>query len=222
MRSVIFDTETTGMNRFGRDKSEGHRIIEIGCVEIIDRQFTGREFHCFLNPEQPIDPESFAVHGISDEQVKMAPTFRQMADEFLNFLAGADELVAHNIEFDQMFINRELMLINAGFRLEERFKLVDSLKLARQLFGGSRNNLDALCKRYGIDTSSRSLHGALVDSRLLGQVYLKMTGGQNSLDLTVRQQRKGNVTVARDGWLAIEVPAADAERNREIINKIKQ
>lgn len=222
MRNIIFDTETTGMNRFGRDKSEGHRIIEIGAVEIIDRQFTGREFHCYLNPEQPIDPESIAIHGIDDEQVKMAPTFRQMADDFLNFLAGADELVAHNIEFDQMFLNRELLLMNAGFRLEERFRLVDSLQLARQLFGGSRNSLDALCKRYGIDTSSRSRHGALVDSRLLGQVYLKLTGGQNALDLTVQRQQKSNLTIDRDGWLAIAVPAADAAAHQEILNKIKQ
>lgn len=226
MRSIVFDTETTGMNKAGRDKSEGHRIIEIGCVELIDRHFTGREFQCYLNPEQPIDPESTRVHGITDARVKMEPTFAQKAPEFLDFIAGADELIAHNIEFDQMFLNRELALYGAGWRLEERFRLVDTLKLARQIFGSnSRNNLDALCKRYHIDTSHRSLHGALLDSRLLAEVYLKMTSSQNALNLaeaprpTFEAGAEGG-EVPWEGWLALTASAEEQARHQDILQKI--
>lgn len=184
MRQIIFDTETTGFKRGAGDVSEGHRIIEIGCIELIDRRFTGRHFHQYLNPQCPIDPEAIAVHGITDEQVAYAPTFAQIYPELWTYLEGADELIAHNMKFDQAFLNRELAMIGAGFRLEERFTLVDTLAMARQQFVGQRVTLDALCKRFGIDTSHRSLHGALLDSKLLGEVYLKLTGGQSELSLS--------------------------------------
>jgi len=171
MRQIIFDTETTGMNFNGRDKSEGHRIIEIGCVELIDRRPTERYFHRFLNPEQTIEADAIRVHGITNERVANEPTFAAVLPELLEYLDGADELIAHNMPFDQSFFNREFDLAGVGYKLEDRFRLLDTLELARKKISGiSRFSLDSLCKYYGIDNSNRTLHGALLDSQLLADV----------------------------------------------------
>ena len=174
-RQIVLDTETTGM-----PVTEGHRIIEIGCVELIDRKFTGREFHFYLNPQREVDAGAFAVHGLSNEFLKDKPLFSKIADSLMLFLSGA-ELIIHNAAFDLGFLNHEFSLTQPGFiALTEHCSVIDTLLLARQLHAGQRNSLDALCKRYGIDNSKRDLHGALLDSHLLAHVYLAMTGGQGN------------------------------------------
>jgi DNA polymerase-3 subunit epsilon len=176
MRQVILDTETTGLRT-----EDGDRIIEIGCIELVNRKFTGKRYHQYINPERTIDAEALAVHGITNQFLETKPLFADIADEFLNFIGDA-ELVIHNAPFDIGFINYELRLLRKNFkRIEERCKIFDTLVLARQLHIGQRNSLDALCKRYGIDNSNRELHGALLDANLLAQVYLTMTGGQSCL-----------------------------------------
>lgn len=182
MRQIIFDTETTGMNFNSRDKSEGHRIIEIGCIELIDRRPTENHFHQYINPEQAIDPDAVRVHGITNERVADEPTFAAILKNLLTYLDGADELIAHNMPFDQSFLNRELKLAKAGFKLEDRFQLTDTLQLAKAKVPTTRHNLDVLCKYYGIDNSNRSLHGALLDSQLLAEVYLRLTTEQSGFD----------------------------------------
>lgn len=179
MRQVVLDTETTGL-----DPSQGHRIIELGCVELIDRRVTGRTYHQYVCPEKTIDPAAVEVHGITNEFLADKPVFRNIVDEFVGFIEGA-ELVIHNAPFDVAFINAEFQRINSiSIPLRERCSILDTLELARRLHPGQKNSLDALCKRYGIDNSGRDLHGALLDARILGDVYLAMTGGQVSLSLT--------------------------------------
>jgi DNA polymerase-3 subunit epsilon len=176
MRQVILDTETTGLRT-----EDGDRIIEIGCIELINRKFTGKRYHQYINPQRTIDAEALAVHGITNQFLETKPLFFDIASEFLAFIGDA-ELIIHNAPFDIGFINYELQLIRKNFkRIDERCKIVDTLVLARQLHIGQRNSLDALCKRYGIDNSNRELHGALLDANLLAQVYLVMTGGQSCL-----------------------------------------
>ena len=183
MRQIIFDTETTGMNpnRANGHVAQGHRVVEIGCVELIDRLPTGNHFHLYLNPERPVDPEAYKVHGISDDYLADKPVFADVIEEFEAYLAGADELIAHNISFDRVFLDQELALAGRDYTLSERFTLVDTLQIAREKFPGARLTLDALCTRFAIDNSNRSLHGALLDSQLLAEVYLKLTGGQSGL-----------------------------------------
>lgn len=176
MRQIVLDTETTGLQT-----EEGHRIIEIGCIELINRKFTGKRYHQFLNPEREIDEGALAVHGISQQSLQNKPKFRDISQEFVDFISGA-ELIIHNAPFDLGFINYELNLINKKSKPVTDFcRVIDTLILARQLHVGQRNSLDALCKRYGIDNSQREMHGALLDAHLLAQVYLAMTGGQGSL-----------------------------------------
>lgn len=179
MRSVVLDTETTGM-----PVSDGHRIIEIGGVELEGRRLTGRHFHVYLQPDREIDEGAFAVHGISSEFLADKPRFRDVADEFFAFIKGA-QLIIHNAAFDVGFINNEFALIGQAERadLSEHCSILDSLLMARERHPGQRNNLDALCKRYGVDNSNRELHGALLDSEILADVYLAMTGGQTNLSL---------------------------------------
>lgn len=181
MRQIIFDTETTGMNFNAPDKSEGHRIIELGCVELIDRKPTGRTLHLHFNPEQEVDEEAVNVHGMDNAFLADKPLFKDKLDEIEAYFQGADELIAHNMPFDQSFLNRELALAGRNYRLEERFKLIDTVVIARKMFPGARNSLDALCKRFNVDNSGREKHGALLDSELLLEVYLKLTGGQSTL-----------------------------------------
>lgn len=172
------DTETTGL-----DPAQGHRIVEIGCVEIIDRKLTGNTFHVYINPERTMDEEVIAVHGITNEFVADKPLFAAVAQGFLDFVRGS-EMIAHNATFDANFLNHELKKMNPKLgKVEDYCTVVDSLALARKKHPGQKNNLDALCKRYYIDNSARTFHGALLDSEILAEVYLAMTGGQTALSL---------------------------------------
>lgn len=186
MRQVVLDTETTGIG-------EGHRIIEIGCVEVIERKLTGRHYHRYVHPQRAIDAEAQEVHGISIEWLEEsgAPVFAQVADEFREFIAGA-ELVIHNAAFDVGMMDAEFDRLNLS-RTREFCGVLDTLTLAREMFPGSRVSLDALCKRYDIDNSHRELHGALLDSEILADVYLAMTGGQTDLALAVEDNNDNGV-----------------------------
>ncbi|KGD72622.1 DNA polymerase III subunit epsilon [Tatumella morbirosei] len=179
-RQIVLDTETTGMNMIGVHY-EGHRIIEIGAVEVINRRLTGNNFHVYLKPDRLVDPEAFGVHGISDEFLVDKPLFSQVADEFLDYIRGA-ELIIHNASFDIGFMDYEFGKLNRGLEKTETFcQVTDSLLMARKMFPGKRNSLDALCSRFDIDNTKRTLHGALLDAEILADVYLAMTGGQTSL-----------------------------------------
>ncbi len=179
MRQVVLDTETTGL-----DPTLGHRVIEIAAIEMVNRQITGRDYHCYVNPEREIDPGALEVHGISNEFLADKPRFADIAADFLKFIEGC-ELIIHNAPFDVAFLNAELE--NAGREPVTEFceMVTDTLKIARELHPGKRNSLDALCERYVIDNSARTLHGALLDTRLLAEVYLAMTRGQESLLMDV-------------------------------------
>jgi DNA polymerase-3 subunit epsilon len=179
MRQIVLDTETTGL-----EPEQGHRVIEIGCVELVNRRLTGQHFHQYVRPDRQIDPAAFAVHGISDEDLADKPPFSEVAQAFMRFIDGA-ELVIHNAPFDVGFLNHELARLGEGGpRVEQHCKVLDTLTLARELHPGQRNSLDALCKRYAVDNSARDLHGALLDAEILAEVYLAMTGGQATLDLS--------------------------------------
>lgn len=189
-RQIVLDTETTGLN-----PKEGHRIIEIGCVELINRRLTDRQFHMYINPERMIDQGAIEVHGISNESLVDKPLFKDIVDDFLEFISGA-ELVIHNAPFDVGFLNHELKLLNRNLApVDEICTIFDSLVYARKKHPGQRNSLDALCKRYGIDNSHRDLHGALLDSEILSDVYLLMTGGQSSLLDEEESSHDGQETV---------------------------
>lgn len=178
MRQIVLDTETTGLEPY-----DGHRIIEIGCVELVNRKFTGNHYHQYLQPDREIDQGAMEVHGITNEFLEDKPRFVDVVDEFLEFIDGA-ELVIHNAPFDVGFLDHELsMLDSSKGKLSDYCTVLDTLVLARQMHPGQRNSLDALCKRYEIDNSHRELHGALLDSEILADVYLRMTGGQTSLTL---------------------------------------
>lgn len=183
MRQIVLDTETTGL-----DPQLGHRIIEIGCVELDNRRLTGQHFHRYLNPEREIDEAAVEIHGLTSEFLSDKPLFHQVVEEFLEFISGA-ELIIHNAPFDVGFINNELSLLETETApLETLCSIVDSLSLARNKHPGQRNNLDALCKRYEVDNSQRELHGALLDAEILADVYLAMTGGQTRLELGAEEQ----------------------------------
>jgi DNA polymerase-3 subunit epsilon len=178
MRQVVLDTETTGL-----DPAEGHRIIEIGCVELISRRLTGNRFHVYLNPDRDIDPGAVEVHGLSAEFLADKPRFADVAEDLLAYIKGA-ELIIHNAPFDIGFLNHELRLLPKHFAsITEYCTVLDTLMLARKKHPGQRNNLDALCKRYNVDNRHRELHGALLDAEILAEVYLAMTGGQTLLVL---------------------------------------
>jgi DNA polymerase-3 subunit epsilon len=178
VRQIVLDTETTGL-----EVTQGHRIIEIGCVEVLNRRLTGRHFHQYINPEREIDAGAVEVHGITSDFLADKPVFARIADAFLAFVDGA-ELIIHNAPFDIGFLDAELArLDSAAPGLEARCRVVDTLLMARHRHPGQRNNLDSLCQRYGVDNSSRELHGALLDAEILADVYLAMTGGQTALQL---------------------------------------
>lgn len=183
MRQIVLDTETTGL-----EPAAGHRIIEIGCVEILNRRPTGRRFHRYINPEREVDEGALAVHGISNAYLADKPKFEQVAPELVEFIDGA-ELVIHNADFDVEFLNHELRRVaGAPQQIRDRCKVLDTLALARRMHPGQRNSLDALAKRYSVDNSKRELHGALLDAQILAEVYLSMTGGQVSLLLGGEEQ----------------------------------
>ncbi|WP_133129804.1 DNA polymerase III subunit epsilon [Legionella yabuuchiae] len=175
MRQIVLDTETTGIG-----PEQGHRVIEIGCVEIVDRALTGKHYHVYLNPDREVDEGAFRVHGISTEFLQDKPRFNEILQQFIAFVDGA-ELIIHNAPFDVGFLNSELKLANWQNSLETHCRILDTLVMARQKHPGQRNSLDALCKRYEVDNSNRELHGALLDAEILAWVYLAMTGGQVSL-----------------------------------------
>jgi DNA polymerase-3 subunit epsilon len=178
MRQVVLDTETTGL-----EVEQQHRVIEIGCVELVNRRLTGRTYHQYLNPERDIDLGAENVHGLTRETLGKAPTFAQVHPEFLEFIRDA-ELIIHNAPFDIAFLNAELARIELAHKLDDLCRVLDTLALARQMHPGQRNSLDALCKRYSVDNSHRDHHGALLDARILAEVYLAMTGGQANLTLS--------------------------------------
>ena len=177
MRQLTLDTETTGM-----DVGAGHRVIEIGCVEILERVVTGRTFHFYLNPDRDSEPGALAVHGLTSEFLADKPRFPDIVDDWLRFIDGA-EILAHNASFDVGFLENELHLCGREAKLPASCTVLDTLTLARELHPGQRNSLDALCRRYQVDASQRHVHGALLDARLLADVYLAMTAGQGTLDL---------------------------------------
>ncbi|MGD9843666.1 MAG: DNA polymerase III subunit epsilon [Steroidobacteraceae bacterium] len=177
MRQIVFDTETTGL-----DPKQGHRIIEVGAVELIGRRRTGRTFHQYFKPDREVEVGAMAVHGITNEFLSTQPRFGELVDELLEFLSGA-ELVIHNATFDVAFLDAELQRLKHKRKVHDMCSVYDTLMLARELHPGQRNSLDALCKRYDIDNSNREYHGALLDAQLLLDVYLAMTGGQGTLVL---------------------------------------
>lgn len=197
MRQIVLDTETTGL-----EVDKGHRIVELGCVELVNRRRTHRTLHHYLQPDREIDPGAQEVHGISAEMLVGKPRFAEVAREFVEFIAGA-ELIIHNAAFDVGFLDAELRQV---YRDEERKEasgiealctVLDTLSLARRLHPGQRNSLDALCKRYGVDNAGREFHGALLDAQLLADVYLGMTGGQAALLLDQEVQESARKAVSR-------------------------
>ncbi|MDD5037433.1 MAG: DNA polymerase III subunit epsilon [Methylococcaceae bacterium] len=191
MRQIVLDTETTGLN-----PDDGHRIIEIGCIELIHRKITGKRFHAYLNPERQIDQGAVDVHGLDNRFLADKPLFRDIARDFMSFVEGA-ELIIHNAPFDVGFINAELRRLEADWLVEDKRSIadycavLDTLALAKKKHPGQRNSLDALCKRYSVDNSHRELHGALLDAEILADVYLAMTGGQSVLMLEPDRQDYG-------------------------------
>lgn len=222
MRQIILDTETTGL-----DLQSGNRIIEIGCIELIDRKFTGNEFHTFLNPERPIEPGAFKVHGVSLDSLSDKPVFKDIHEDFLAFIKDA-EILIHNADFDVSFLNNEFKLSNIQTTIDEHVSnIVDTLSLARQLHPGQRNSLDVLTDRYNIEGYDRSYHGALLDSKILGEVYLMMTGGQTKLDFNDAIEKK-ELSLKEDfiknsiSLAKVVVTTEEEKSHKEYINKIKQ
>ncbi|MFT5658651.1 MAG: DNA polymerase-3 subunit epsilon [Gammaproteobacteria bacterium] len=213
MRQVVLDTETTGL-----ETSQGHRIIEIGCVELIDRRITDRHWHFYINPEREIDAGAFGVHGISNDFLHDKPLFADVAQDFIEYIKGA-ELVIHNAKFDVGFLDYEFAKLDGeSTRINAICSVLDTLVMARQKHPGQKNNLDALCRRYFIDNGKRSLHGALLDARILADVYLAMTGGQTALSLddsSVQQETSGETlirTIDRTGPLPIWQGSAESDQ----------
>lgn len=186
MRQIILDTETTGI-----DPQQGHRLIEIGCLELVNRKLTKRSFHHYLNPQREVEEEAFRVHGLSTQFLSDKPLFEDIADEFLEFVKGA-ELIIHNAPFDIGFINHEFRLLQRGIApITDYCSVLDTLVMARQKHPGQKNNLDALARRYGADQRDRTYHGALLDSEILADIYLAMTGGQVGLALGQEENEGG-------------------------------
>lgn len=205
MRQIILDTETTGL-----DASLGHRIIEVAAVELCDRRLTGNRFHRYINPERAIDPGAVEIHGLTEDFLKDKPRFAEIAQEFLEFVRGA-ELIIHNAPFDTGFLNRELGLAGLQGLGDCCSGVTDTLRMARELHPGKKNNLNALCDRYEVDNSGRTLHGALLDAELLAEVYLSMTRGQNSLVIEAPMAAVTPAQYAATGSLKLVVLTADAE-----------
>lgn len=183
MRQIVLDTETTGLS-----PEEGHRIIEIGCVELVDRRLTGESFHVYINPERTIDQGAVEVHGITNQFLADKPLFSAISEDFIRFVEGS-ELVIHNAPFDVGFLNSELKRLNQG-AVSDVCLVLDTLALAKKKHPGQRNSLDALCKRYHVINSHRELHGALLDAKILAEVYLAMTGGQSLLNLEPEKEEQ--------------------------------
>ena len=211
MRQIVLDTETTGL-----EVEKKHRVIEIGCVELVNRRITGQKFHRYLNPDRDIDKGAVEVHGITRERLQKEPRFAEISTEFADFVRGA-ELIIHNATFDVAFLDAELaQLPGEKARITDWCSVLDTLSLARRMHPGQRNSLDALCKRYSIDNSHRDYHGALLDARILAEVYLAMTGGQAILTLSAEADSAASRTRRQDSAAGKVVPripviAADEE-----------
>ena len=221
MRQVVLDTETTGLQT-----EAGDRIIEIGCIELVDRKFTDRTFHRYVNPERAVGPGALEVHGIDDEFLSTQPLFEDVATEFLEFVHDA-ELIIHNADFDVGFINHELRRLATPVQdIREHCRVLDTLVLARRMHPGQQNSLDALAKRYQVDNSRRKLHGALLDAGILAEVYLAMTGGQTSLALEGEAEqvalKVSAAPVAREGLDLVVVRATEEEldAHRQMLRRL--
>ncbi len=218
MREIVLDTETTGF-----EPAEGHRLVEIGCVELLNHMPTGRTYHQYINPERDMPAEAFAVHGLSDDFLRPQPRFAEVAEGFLSFVAGG-KLVIHNAAFDMRFLNAELEWIGRP-RLQN--EVVDTLAIARRKFPGASASLDALCRRFGIDNSSRTLHGALLDSEILAEVYLELLGGRQT-GLALGSQNSRSRGSLEAGWrprprptpLPARLTEAEAEAHAKFVAKL--
>lgn len=218
MRQIILDTETTGL-----DFRLGDRVIEIGCVELLNRKLTGQRFHRYINPEREVEAGALAVHGLSNEFLQDKPRFEEVAVEFLDFVQGA-ELIIHNAAFDIGFLNNELALLGRMPLEQVCSGVVDTLKMARDLHPGRRNSLDALCERYAINHSGRTLHGALLDAELLAEVYLAMTRGQESLiielDVAPALDRQESLTAERPPLRVVRASADELAEHERVLAEI--
>ena len=220
MRQIVLDTETTGL-----DPKEGHRIIEVGCVEVINRKVTGNRFHVYINPDREIDDGAIEVHGITNQFLEDKPHYQDIASDLLQYLKGA-ELVIHNAPFDLGFLNAEYKRVDRAWAgIESHCQVIDTLPMARKMHPGQKNNLDALCKRYMVDNSSRDLHGALLDAEILAEVYLAMTGGQTSLSLNAGSDQQddesgGQKYAIRSDRPALRVIKATEQEATEHIQRL--
>jgi len=218
LRQVVLDTETTGL-----DFRLGDRVIEIGCVELLNRKITGQRFHRYINPEREVEAGALAVHGLSNEFLQDKPRFGEIVAEFLDFIQGA-ELVIHNAAFDVGFLNNELALQRKSQIEQACAGVVDTLKMARELHPGRRNSLDALCERYTIDNSGRTLHGALLDAELLAEVYLAMTRGQESLIMELvadpTQGLQAETAAEQPPLRILRASAAELTAHRQVLAEI--
>ena len=224
IRQIILDTETTGL-----DFKTGHRVIEIGCVEIVNRKFTGNEYHSYINPERDSDEGALRVHGLTTEFLSDKPRFSEIYEEFIGFIKDA-ELLIHNAEFDIGFLDNEIKLVSKDLNPIEKevIKITDTLQIAREKHPGQRNSLDALVSRYEINGYDRELHGALLDSKILGDVYLSMTGGQSDLDFSDNSREDKNINLSKDQASArkklkvIKVSAKEKARNLKYLADMKE
>ncbi len=223
MRQIAFDTETTGLST-----DHGHRVIEIGCIEIVNRRITGKSFHCYIDPDREIEGAAFAIHGISNEFLLNKPKFSEVIASLLDFITGS-ELIIHNAPFDVGFLNHEFNLAGHPKSVNDYCTIFDTLVLARQLHPGQKNNLDALCKRYEVDNSHRQAHGALLDADLLARIYLAMTGGQESLFLetqssgrTDEQQNLFNMQIGNKVLPVIKLSDDERKAHLEFLELLKK
>lgn len=225
MRQVVLDTETTGL-----EVSEGHRIIEVGCVELVNRRLTQNRFHFYLNPEREIDQGAVEVHGLTSQFLADKPRFQEIAGDLQGYLEGA-ELIIHNAPFDVGFLDAEFARVNSGWvGLAQVCRITDTLQMARKLHPGQKNNLDALCKRYTVDNSQRELHGALLDAEILAEVYLAMTGGQAALTLggqettetASRDSRKYRLRTDRPALRVVRADPAEQAAHQKRLEAIEK
>ena len=224
-RQIILDTETTGL-----DPKSGHRVIEIGCIELVNRKFTGEQYHIYLNPDRDSDEAALEVHGLTSEFLSDKPRFKDIYEEFLKFISGS-ELLIHNAEFDVNFLDHEIKLLSKKLPTVSDCvsKITDTLQIAREKHPGQRNSLDALVKRYDIGGYDRELHGALLDSQILGDVYLSMTGGQSDLDFSVsvteqevKENGSSNQLNSELNLKVIELTEEENKSHKEYLLRMKE
>jgi DNA polymerase III subunit epsilon len=219
MRQIILDTETTGL-----EPEQGHRIVELAAVEYINRRPTGNNFHKYLNPGRESDERALEIHGLTTDFLSGKPSFATISDEFIAYVGGA-ELIIHNAAFDLAFLNAELARCHPSSMADICPQVIDTLKLAKDLHPGKRNNLNALCERYEVDNSQRTLHGALLDAQLLGEVYLAMTRGQETLLMDIAPAAQYEARRAQSGKIKLQVVKANAEEveaHQTFLDKMKK